>query len=272
MKLTNCYCTLAELKARLTVSDTIDDAALKSVMESVSRLIDTYCGRRFYVETRTRYFTPTSADMLDVDSLLSVTTLGTDDDGDRTYENTWAATDYDLMPLNAPYESPPRPYTYITVTPNGTYSFPNLVKSVSILGSWGFYSVMAALDTLGAAITSTTATTFTATAGSLYSPGHTLLIGSEQMHVQSVNGNTITVTRGANGTTAATALISAAVSVYTYPMVTEAALLQCARIFARRNAPFGITGNAEMGTLMALPKLDQDVGMMLNPVKSYAGF
>ena len=271
MATTNCYCTLTELKARLGITDTTDDASLKLAMESVSRFIDTYCQRRFYVETRTRYFTPDRADWLQVPDLLTVTTLGTDGDGDRTYEETWAATDYDLLPLNALYESPPRPYTSLQITPNGDYSFPLLAKGVSLLGKWGFAENVAALDTLGAAITTTTATTLTATTGTSWSAGQTVLIGTEQMHVQSVATNTVTVTRGINGTTAATALNGAAVSLYSYPLVNEAALLQCSRLFARRNAPFGVAGNAEMGTLLAIPKLDSDVAQMLDPLRWWGG-
>lgn len=273
MATTNCYCTLTELKARLGISDTTDDASLKLAMESVSRWIDQYCRRFFFVETRTRYFTPDCPDQLDVPDVLSVSASGliTDSDGDRTYEDTWAATDYDLLPLNALLESPPRPYTRLAVTPNGSYTFPLVTKGVSILGKWSFAENIAALDTLGAAITTTTATTLTATTGTSWSAGQTVLIGSEQMHVQSVATNTITVTRGVNGTTAATALNGAAVSLYSYPMVNEACLLQCARIFARRNAPFGIAGNAELGTLLVIPKLDSDVALMLDPLRSWGG-
>jgi hypothetical protein len=271
MATTNCYCSLSELKSRLGIADTTDDATLKTLLDSVSRLIDQYCSRKFFTETRTRYFTPMRDDWLDVPDLLAVTTLGTDSDGDRTYEDTWASTDFDLMPFNAVYQSPPRPYTNLQVTPSGSYTFPLVPKGVSILGKWGFAENVAALDVLGAALVSTTGTALTATNGTLWSAGQTVLIGSEQMHVQSVATNTVTVTRGVNGTTAATALNGAAVSVYSYPMVNEAALLQCSRIFARRNAPFGVTGNADMGTLLAIPKMDSDVAMMLNPLRSWGG-
>ena len=42
------------------------------------------------------------------------------------------------------------------------YTFPLVTKGVSILGKWSFAENIAALDTLGAAITTTTATTLTA--------------------------------------------------------------------------------------------------------------
>jgi len=49
--------------------------------------------------------------------------------------------------------------------------------------------------------------------------------------------------------------------------VREAALIQCARIFKRRDTPFGVAGNADLGELRVIPKLDQDVEWMLTPLK-----
>ncbi len=272
MNLTNSYCTLAELKARLGITDTNDDAILKLVLEAASRAVDLHCNRRFSVETRTRYYTARYGDLLDVDDLLSITTLKTDADGDRTYEDTWNLTDYDLTPFNAPYEQPPRPYSAIETTPSALYSFPTVSKGIQIIGSWGFYQNLQALDVLGAAITSTTATTLTATSGTLWSPGMTVLIGSEQMHVQSVATNTVTVTRGANGTTAATALTGATVQVYTYPLVNEAALLLGARLFKRKDAPLGVLGSLDLGYVRVSAREDPEVVGLLAPlVKQWIG-
>jgi hypothetical protein len=143
---------------------------------------------------------------------------------------------------------------------------------VEIAGSWGFYQYPSALDTLSVAITSASATTLTATNGALWSPGMTVLIGSEQMHVQSVSGNTITVTRGVNGTTAATALISAAVQAYTYPVANEAALLMASLLFRRKDTPFGVMGSPELGYVRVSAKEDADAAALLAPlVKHWIG-
>ncbi len=140
MAITNGYATLAEARAELgisDVSDTTDDAVLEAVVESVSRAIDDFCGRRFYAATQTRYFTALRADRLLVDDLLSVTTLKTDDDG--TYETTWTAADYYLAPYNAQLESVPEPYWRIEVSEGGDYDFPvGTRRGVEIAGSWGF--------------------------------------------------------------------------------------------------------------------------------------
>ena len=65
--------------------------------------------------------------------------------------------------------------------------------------------------TLGAAITSTSATTFTSSNGGAMIKWWSLLIDSEQMLVSGISTNTITVTRGYGGTTAATHLNGATV-------------------------------------------------------------
>ncbi|MDR3591588.1 MAG: hypothetical protein P4N41_18180 [Negativicutes bacterium] len=64
-------------------------------------------------------------------------------------------------------------------------------------------------DALAAAITSTTATTISVITGSWFSVGKTISIDNEQMYVSGISTNTLTVTRGYNGTTANTHLIGA---------------------------------------------------------------
>lgn len=68
-----------------------------------------------------------------------------------------------------------------------------------------------ALTTLGVAITSTTATTFTATSGAAITNGSIILIDSEEMLVTGIATNTVTVTRGYRNTVAATHLISTSI-------------------------------------------------------------
>lgn len=121
----------------VAVIEPTDDAVIEQVVEDVSRAVDDICGRTFYAATQTRVFTPTNARELIVGDLLTVTTLKTDQDGDRVYETTWATTDFDLGPENAPYLVPPSAYYWISVAPQGRYSFPLGVRTVEIVGSWG---------------------------------------------------------------------------------------------------------------------------------------
>jgi hypothetical protein len=165
MPITNGYCTLAEIKTELGITDTQDDTFLEGVVNAVSREIDAITHRRFYAATQTRFFTPEWSDLLLVDDLLTVTTLKTDEDGDGIYEITWLTSDYLLEPYNAPSESQAEPYTQIRRAPNGRYWFPAggarlatiagsglafwrpdapirapVAKGVEIAGSWGFSS------------------------------------------------------------------------------------------------------------------------------------
>ena len=87
---------------------------------------------------------------------------------------------------------------------------------------WGWGSPDPYQDTLAVAITSTSATTFTATAGEYYQVGSLILIDDEEMRVTGVAGDTVTVTRGFAGTTAATHLISSAIFIMA-PAVAESA-------------------------------------------------
>lgn len=138
MAIVNGYTTLATLKSRISISDETDDTELERIVTAVSRAIDDYCGRRFYAAAETRYYTAQHSDRLMVDDLLSITTLSTDDDGDRNYENNWAETDYYLYPDNAALDG--QPYWRIDVDgDNGDYTFPvGVRRGVKVVGSFGF--------------------------------------------------------------------------------------------------------------------------------------
>lgn len=247
---------------------TTHDAVYDPIIQSVSRQIDHYCQREFQPNTATKYFTADTGDHLTLDDdLLSITTLKTsenEESGARTYENSWAATDYDLEPYNAPHTE--SPYTLIRARATGQYSFPvRVTKGIEIAGTWGYWSATSSVGTLGAAISDTTGTSVTMATGHSVKPLQSLLIDSEQIFVTAVSTNTLTVKRGANGTTAATHSNSAAVSTYEYPWpIVQACYLMTARVFKRRETPFGVAGSAEMGTLIVAPKFDPDIRGMLN--------
>ena len=77
------------------------------------------------------------------------------------------------------------------------------------------------------------------------SPGHTILVDSEQMYVQKIVGSTLTVTRAVNGTTTATHHFGDGVRVFAYPgPVTEAALLQVSRLWRNDPLDTGLHPNA----------------------------
>lgn len=143
MAITNGYTSLNVYKQRFYdegMGDTKDDAAIESVITAVSRSIDKICWQRFFTSAanETRYFSAEFLGWLRLpERIISVNTLKTDNDNDRTYENTWAVTDYDLLPYNATLDG--EPFRWIEVTPNGDYSFPiGVPKGVEISGKFGW--------------------------------------------------------------------------------------------------------------------------------------
>lgn len=139
MTITNGYATLQTVKNALIIPlDEYDqDTFIEASIESVSRLIDEYTGRRFYATTETRYYSATDSDLVYVDDLLTVTTLKTDDNEDGTFEITWTTSDYHLMPFNAATNV--KPYTWIETSGYGDYSFPvGVKKGIEIAGSFGY--------------------------------------------------------------------------------------------------------------------------------------
>ena len=83
MAITNGYCTLAELKASLNITDSVDDTALEAAITSASRMIDDYTERFFYVNgttqsTVTRYYTPVDPYTVNIDDIITVSEIATD--------------------------------------------------------------------------------------------------------------------------------------------------------------------------------------------------
>ena len=114
----NAYADLATLKFSgvLNITGTGFDIRLRELLETGSRLIDRYCNRHFYVLVATRKFDGDGGTKLPVPDLISVTSLKTDDNKDRTFETTWAATDYLLYPPNAdPTKEWGGPYSRVVV-------------------------------------------------------------------------------------------------------------------------------------------------------------
>lgn len=136
------YATRAELKARIGATDTASDTVYDAVLDSASRAIDGFCNRRFYQQTATtKYFTADDAYELDIDDLVSVTSIVTDTNGNRTYATTWQTTDYDLEPAGA--ADVDEPYTSICLAPNTIQYLPSVRRGIKITGTWGWPAVPA---------------------------------------------------------------------------------------------------------------------------------
>lgn len=139
------YITLANLKATLNITGTAQDTDLTNAVNAASRAVDRICRRRFWEDASdvTRYYSPDRLNLLEIDDLVSLTTLSSDDDGTYTYANSWTQnTDFLLEPLNAPTEDPAEPWTQIRVHPSGQFLFNTFYpRSVKLVGKFGWAAI-----------------------------------------------------------------------------------------------------------------------------------
>ena len=269
----NLYTTVDRMN-RVLDTDSSDIPDMTFFIEAESRQIDRFCHRHFYEHVQTRVFDSRGSFQLEVPDLISITTLKTDEDGDLTYEVTWATTDYFLLPNNADpatsLNAESFPYSLIEYNPEGTGNyFPRGRQRTQIVGSWGYWKHLKTATETADTISSTTATTMTRSVATDIELGHTILIDSEQIFVSGVNNLTLTVVRGVNGTTAATHDNASAISIYEYPpQLEQAILLQASRI-ARRSQTGGVNeiGILQGGATAVGARMDVDVMQLLDGVR-----
>jgi hypothetical protein len=142
MAITNGYATLAQVKSALRITDNVDDSLLEMAIESASRVIDEYTNRIFYnAGTAVRYYAPSDDFNVDIDDLVSLTTLATMNDDDQIYDTTWTSTDYQLEPLNGFADGINQPYNHIRAV--GDYTFLTLggEATIKVTGVFGWNAV-----------------------------------------------------------------------------------------------------------------------------------
>ena len=148
MAITNGYCTLAQVKAGLRITDSVDDTLLEMAVESASRAIDSYCNRVFY-STGTavvRFYSPQDSYLCDIDDLVSLTSLYTNsDETQSSYNILWTSEDRQLEPLNGLADGQPTPFTRIRAIGEYTFQTLNGEASVKVTGVFGFSAVPIAI-------------------------------------------------------------------------------------------------------------------------------
>lgn len=148
--ITNGYCTLAELKApsvmNIAATNSTYDELLEKTITAVSRKIDNHCARHFFQVTETRYFTAGQNYRISIDDVYTASGLAlyTDDGADGTYENTWATTDYNLLPTNALTKG--LPYTSIERTLLGSFAYPKYRNAIKLTASYGWAAIPAPVN------------------------------------------------------------------------------------------------------------------------------
>ena len=248
---------------------TADAATLRRVLEGASDRIDLYCGAgSFGPVTATYAFDIGSGNLRDsvqpfmvggrnairttsemvpiirlTDWLISATTV-TAYDGTARDNNTVLTAGYNADYFLMPYNSSPK--TILKLNEDTADTLDAGQQTLTILGEWG-YTNDTILVTTADAVASTTATSVSVSSAANFGPAQTVLIDSEQMYITSISGNTLTVERGVNGTTAATHSGGANASRYDYPPLIVQACLDIGKIMFR-NRDMGSAGTIGGGT------------------------
>ena len=145
MAIVNGYCTLAEVKSALRLTDNVDDGLLEKAIESASRRIDGYCGRFFYKTTSTAInLYPINEYLLRMPEDLANTTvtIKIDTNANGTYATTLTqGVDYILEPTDASI----RAYPYVHARMVGGATFPLYTTpsfpTCQVTGFWGWDAV-----------------------------------------------------------------------------------------------------------------------------------
>jgi hypothetical protein len=254
------YATADELRDYLAGTSyssgwTSDAGSIRRILEAASRRIDDYCGGgTFGPLTETRHYDIGSGSLrnspqyqtvaitddiktsmstpgvVPLDAwIVSPTTVTAYGATDRATSETLTegyANDFFLMPYNS------TPKTILKLNEDTTKGFDSGQQTLSILGSWGYTADTVSVTTADA-ISSTTTTSASVTSASNLGPAQTILIDSEQLYITSISGNTLTVERGVNGSTAATHSGGASLYRYDYPELIVQACLDLAKIVFR---------------------------------------
>jgi len=149
------YIGLDEFKDRLGITDNADDSQAQIAIQTVCEWVNQYTGTHFNRITEARTYVPHTLTKLDIDPLVSVTSLAVDRDGDGTFEEAWVlGTDYQLRISGGSYNLNAtgilRPYRQVVTVQSGklfpfVYPYAHLDR-VQVTGVWGWSQVPAGVS------------------------------------------------------------------------------------------------------------------------------
>jgi hypothetical protein len=151
MALTNAYATVAQVKASLRITDSVDDTLIENAIAAASRLIDGYCSRVFYnMGSSARFYAASDPYFCPIDDCISVTEVATALTSNGNYDTVWANPttnqnngDYQLEPLNAAYPTDGIIAPTTGIRALWRYLFPTIGGNalVRVTGTWGWSAV-----------------------------------------------------------------------------------------------------------------------------------
>jgi hypothetical protein len=282
----NCYADITEFKSffELKSGSSYEADYLRMVTEA-SRDVDRDTARHFYSWEGTRYFA-TGKNMstlhLPIDDLQSYSAIAVDLDGSGTYVTLdLTKTPPDAMLLDDELTVNKLPYICLEANPSGSYPVwgESIRKAVRITGVFGYGNDYPGSpyensgDKVDDNPMTISQTTLKLTSASLIAIGMTLRVESEQMFVSAFDTGTktATVSRGVNGTTAASHVKDTAIYVYRFPeAISHATLIQAAREWRRRQSAYANRiENVILGTVEVFKDLDPSYHREISRYRRY---
>lgn len=145
MAITDGYCTLADVKAALRITDAVDDSLLEMAVESASRLIDGHAYRYFYNDgTATKDFIAQDSFHVIIDDLVTMIELKATDEVGSDYV-IFGQNDFQLRPVNGEQDGLVVPFTSILATDNLLFNIKGEQALVRVTGVWGWPAVPIAI-------------------------------------------------------------------------------------------------------------------------------
>lgn len=267
----NAYATLAEFKNYVrsrggsVADDNTDDTVMEFLLRSASQYIESQTDCHFIPRIETRYYDVPDGNELDPrqlnldGDLLEVITLT---NGDGT---VIPSTEYTLRPKNS------TPYYGIRLKDNSTYIWASdgagdLHDVISVLGVWGFHNHYSTAWTVGstaAEAMDATETGYDVTSGALFAVGNLIRFDDELGYVSAVAANSLTTTRGENGSTATTHLTSIDVKIWNVMEDAKNSCIELVNNMYRRRFGQSSTSNSEQITAAGIVISPRDVPAMV---------
>ena len=253
-----------------------DDGELFELLLAVSDWVDHYCNRHFYPRVETLLFDGTGADRLLVPDLISVSELTEADASGGEFGKAWDAGSYRLLPHNsAPLRPWGRPYGAILIPAKGQVGvergdgFTPGEANFRVAGVWGYRLFAEPSGATLAAPVVADAAVLTVSDGSQFRAGQTVLLGdgdataAEQALITAIDDKKLSLSRGLNGSAAASHDSGVGVGILRWPASVErAALIQTARIWTRA---------ADFEPFYVDADVDTDVRLLLEPYRKPSG-
>lgn len=161
--LNRAYFTAEEYRAATGKGDPDDDIVIVRQAVAISRLFDRLTGDFFglddddvervympkgngrqsagWAESENPWKSSGATRVLDIDPLVTLTSIKIDQGRDNTFSQTLVANDYELLPRNAPLDPEAKPYRQISLTPYGSQWAWAPGQRVKVKGAFGWPAV-----------------------------------------------------------------------------------------------------------------------------------